>query len=112
MKDHYAYLVTGRNDLEENLVYQSAGVERIIPKLCEGDKLRLQREGKSYPQIFVQVLENHGEFVVVEDENNNHYKLWGRWYPENSRATAQAWLRTDTNTSAGRVTSLTILNLT
>lgn len=110
MKDHYGYLITSRDDLEERVVYRASGIQRAIAQLREGDVLRLQRAGKSYPQIVVAVTRGFGDHAEVVDENGKEYKLWGRY--EVNYNPPEPWLRTmDGNASAGEVTRLTVLEL-
>lgn len=105
--DHYAHLVRSRDDLREDIVYKSTGIERVIPYLQEWDVIRIQREGKSYPQMRLEVVGSEFDDVVVRDENGNEYTLVKSWEHGLER---RPWLRRD-GKSAGAVRRLTILNL-
>jgi len=113
MKDHYGYSISQREDLEENVVYRGSGVERAIPQLVEGDEIRIQRVGKSYPQINLTVDESKGDHCIVYDDNNKFYNLWySRTPATKGRGSASPWLRSyKENQSKGKVKRLTILNL-
>ena len=101
MKNHYGYGITSRDDVEENFVYRSSGIKRIVPHLKENDVIRIQREGKSYPQIELTVLEGASDHALVIDKNGNEYKLWGEWISQNF-AERNAWLRSPDSSESKR----------
>lgn len=105
-QDHYGYGILERDDLREDLVYTQSGAERVIPHLREGDVVRLQREGKTYGEIVVKVVEVVFD-PVVADEDGNEYTLFKSWEHNLERT---PWLRQD-DESRGRVRRLTIIKL-
>lgn len=102
----YGHGIINRDDLIEMAVYTSTGTERVVPHLTAGDELRIQREGKTYNQMELQVVTSKGDHAIVCD-GNTHYELWGRWHGPRE---VQAWLRKD-GESRGRISSLTLLEL-
>jgi hypothetical protein len=104
--DHWAHGVVSRDDLIEMVVYTSTGAERVIPKLREGDRIRVQREGKTYGQMELEVEDQFGDYAIVTDGRLT-YELWRRW---SHNLESNPWLRKDGD-SKGRISSLTLLEL-
>lgn len=103
--DHYAYTVLGRDDIEEDVVYYGTGAERVIPNLRPGDRVRLSREGVSYPQIEATVVDHNTDYVTVM--SGVKYDLWASW---DNGVEWGAWLRRD-GRSEGQIRHLTVLEL-
>lgn len=103
--DHYGHLALERCDISEGVVYTGTGVERVIPMLTEGDRVRLRR-GASYGQLELVVVDTLSEETFVTDGDRVYELTPGHWHNGES----SPWLRLDGD-STGRVERLTVTHL-
>jgi hypothetical protein len=100
-------MIDEREEIEVGEEYGPGSAERVIQKSREGDRFRLERLGKGYPDIDVVVVDCFTDEATVRGDGGEEYVLHQHLWV-NLRS--GPWLRT-AGESRGQVESLTVLRL-